>query len=268
MDRAESAAGADDGTEDERDAHLLARQEPVLRRLIDDRVHREREEVPEHDLDNGTQAGHRRAERGAGEGELRDGRVEDALRPYFSYRPGVGRRRRRPRNVLAEEDHPLVDRELLVERVPDRGAEGDRRHQRERAQRPLEQLAAGQEAGAVGAVDDPVVAAQRERHHVAEDDPSRIVLDRRATHRADGQNRRLLRVDDRSERAHAEHPEVGDGERPPRSSSSRSDRLRAPSTSRRVSAAISARLLRSASETVGTSSASSTATAMPTLTRE
>ena len=33
-------------------------------------------------------------------------------------------------DVLAEEDHALIEGELLVERVVDRGAEGDRRHQR------------------------------------------------------------------------------------------------------------------------------------------
>ena len=130
MDRAESAARADDRAEDERHAHLLPRQEPVLRRLIDDRVHRERQEVAEHDLDNGTQPVHRRAKCGAGQSELRDGRVEDALWAVLL----VEARRRREDaaghgDVLAEEDHPLVERKLLVERVPDRGAEGDRWHQ-------------------------------------------------------------------------------------------------------------------------------------------
>ncbi len=131
MDRAEPAARADDRAEDERHAHLLPGQEPVLRRLIDDAVHREREEVAEHDLDDGTQPGHRRAERGAGERELRDGRVEDALRAVLLVEAGRrGEDAAGRGNVLAEEDHTLVEGELLVERVPDRGAEGDRRHQR------------------------------------------------------------------------------------------------------------------------------------------
>ena len=42
---------------DERHAHLLLRQEPVLRRLVDEAVHREREEVAEHDLEHRPQAG-------------------------------------------------------------------------------------------------------------------------------------------------------------------------------------------------------------------
>jgi hypothetical protein len=52
MDGAEAAAGADDGTNGQGHTHLLLRQEPVFRRLIDEAVHRQREEVAEHDLDD------------------------------------------------------------------------------------------------------------------------------------------------------------------------------------------------------------------------
>ena len=150
VDRAELAAGADDGADHERDADLLLRQEPVLRRLVDEAVHRERQEVAEHDLDDRPEAVHRRAERRARERQLGDRRVEDALRAVLV----VEARRRREDaagdgDVLAEEDHALVGGELLVERVADRGAKGDSRHvsvsvssrsQRER-ERSLEQLA-------------------------------------------------------------------------------------------------------------------------------
>ena len=158
----------------ERNADLLLRQEPVLRRLVDEAVHRERQEVPEHDLDDRPQAVHRRPEGGAGEGQLGDGRVEDALRPVL-----VVEARRRGEDaagdgdVLAEEDHALVGRELLVERVADGGAEGDVSliGSQGEGERPLEQLAeTGQEACAVRAVDDAVVAAQRDGQHVAEGD--------------------------------------------------------------------------------------------------
>ena len=111
---------------DERHADLLLRQEPVLRRLVDEAVHREREEVAEHDLDDRSQAVHRRAERGARERQLGDRRVEDALGAVLVVEargrgedpPGDG-------DVLAEEDHALVGGELLVERIADGGAEGD-----------------------------------------------------------------------------------------------------------------------------------------------
>ena len=86
--------------------------------------------------------------------------------------------------------------------------------------------------------------------------------------RADREDRHLRRVDHRGERAHAEHAEVRDRERRGRELVGREPpaRARAPTRSR-VSAAIAASGLRSASTTAGTSSASSVATAIPTFTR-
>src|SRR5207249_9069238 len=68
------------------------------------------------------------------ERELGDRRVEHALRAVFL----VEARRRREyapghRDVFAEEDDALVRRELLVERVADRGAEHDVCHHAIRA---------------------------------------------------------------------------------------------------------------------------------------
>ena len=105
-------------------AHLAAGQEPVLRHLVDDAVHDERQEVAEHDLDDGPQAVDGGAERGPGERELRDRRVEDALgavllvqaRRHREHAAGDG-------DVLAEEDHPVVGGERLVERLAERAAE-------------------------------------------------------------------------------------------------------------------------------------------------
>ena len=134
MDGAEAPAGADDRADDERHVHLLLRQEPVLRRLVDEHVHGEREEVAEHDLDDGAQTRDGRPERSAGEGELRDRSVEHPLRPVLLVQ--TGRRREDAAgdgDVLAEEDHALVGSELLVERVADSGAEGDCCHQKARA---------------------------------------------------------------------------------------------------------------------------------------
>ena len=89
---------------------------------------------------------HRRPERGAGERQLGDRRVEDPLRPVLVVQ--AGRRREHAAgdgDVLAEEDHALVGGELLVERVADRGAEGDGHVSSSvraaRSERPLEQLA-------------------------------------------------------------------------------------------------------------------------------
>ena len=126
MDRAEAAARADDRADDDRAALTLSRQEPVLRHLIDDAVHREREEVAEHDLEDRPQPRDRSAVGGARQRELRDRRVEDARRPVLLVQP---RRDREDaagdRDVLAEEDHALVAFELLVEGLPDRFPELD-----------------------------------------------------------------------------------------------------------------------------------------------
>jgi len=77
---------------------------------------------------------HGGAEGRTGERKLRDRRVEHALGPVLVVEPG---RRREDaaghRDVLAEEDHALVGGKLLVERVADRGAEGDSCHLRGRA---------------------------------------------------------------------------------------------------------------------------------------
>ena len=102
-------------------------QEPVLRHLVDDAVHDERQEVAEHDLDHRAQPRDGRAERGAGQGELRDRRVEDPVGAVLL----VQARRDREdaagdRDVLAEEDDSVVGCERLVEGLPNRGPEVDR----------------------------------------------------------------------------------------------------------------------------------------------
>src|SRR3954454_14001335 len=124
VDRAEPAAGADRRADDEGHRALLVADVPELRGLVDERVHRQRHEVPEHDLEHGPQPGDRRAVGGAGERQLGDRRVEDAVGAeallqaarYGEHAPGQ-------RDVLAEEDHALVALELLGERVADRVAE-------------------------------------------------------------------------------------------------------------------------------------------------
>ncbi len=92
-------------------------------------------------------------------------------------------------------------------------SEVERRFLERQLERVLEPLAdATQELGGVGAVEDPVVARQRQPHDVADDDLA-VAHDRRRRHRADGQDRRLRRVDHGDEALDAEHAEVGDRER-------------------------------------------------------
>src|SRR5690606_4760297 len=62
------------------------------------------------------------------------------------------------------------------------------------SQRLLERRAdVGQERGGVGAVEDAVVAGERERHAMAGDDGA-VAHDRALLQRADGEDRRLRRV--------------------------------------------------------------------------
>ena len=89
VDRAEAAARPDDREHHERHAGLLVREVPVLRALVDDAVHHERQEVAEHDLDHGPLAGHGAAEGRADQRELGDRRVEHARLAVFLGQPGV-----------------------------------------------------------------------------------------------------------------------------------------------------------------------------------
>src|SRR3954452_18904751 len=87
------------------------------------------------------------------------------------------------------------------------------RLKRER-ERLLEQvLDPREEFGAVGAVEDSVIAHEREHHLVAGDQLALVVHGRLLLELPDGEDRGLGRIDDRRELLDAEHPEVGDGER-------------------------------------------------------
>src|SRR5215216_2923622 len=85
--------------------------------------------------------------------------------------------------------------------------------QRERQRLFQEILDPGEELRAVGAVENSVVAHERERHLVARHDLA-IVVDRRLlVELADREDRRLWRVDDRREVLDPEHAEVRHRER-------------------------------------------------------
>src|SRR5687767_8750667 len=80
--------------------------------------------------------------------------------------------------------------------------------ERER-ERLLEQiLDSREELGAVGSVEDAVVADQRERHLIARHDLALVVHGGLLVELAHGENRRLRRVDDRGELFDAEHAQV------------------------------------------------------------
>ena len=147
------------------------REEPVLRRLVDEAVHRERQEVAEHDLDHRAQARDRRRRRRRRPAPARRSACRRRARRRTSRRGPASSRRRRRRRRRPRRRGSRARRA----RAPRRARRGSRcgsrsschRHRlggHRAAQRSLEQLAqAGQEARAVGAVDDAVVAGERRR---------------------------------------------------------------------------------------------------------
>ena len=129
VDGSEATACSDDRANDHRHALRPPGEEPVLRDLVDQAVHREPEEVPEHDLEHRPEPRDRRAIGGAGQRQLGDRRVEHAARAVLLAQTDRHRKDTAGvRDVLAEQDHPLVPCELLVERRPDRGAEVEPAH--------------------------------------------------------------------------------------------------------------------------------------------
>ena len=78
--RAEPEPGAVRRVQHERQPHLAVGHVAGLRDLVDDHVPGHREEVAEHQLGDGAQAGHRRAHRRADDRLLADRRVDDPAR--------------------------------------------------------------------------------------------------------------------------------------------------------------------------------------------
>ena len=76
--RGELRARAGGRADHERDADLAAEHLAHLGGVVHDHVHGDEDEVDRHDLDDGPQAEHRRADAGADEALLRDRRLAHA----------------------------------------------------------------------------------------------------------------------------------------------------------------------------------------------
>ena len=115
----------------ERHRHLPARHRPVLRGLVDELLHRDREEVLVHDLDDRAHALDRGADPAADDRHLRDRRVADALGPNSSRSPCVTA----IEPPISAMSSPMMNTSLVVaqrlrERVADSLAVGQLRHRR------------------------------------------------------------------------------------------------------------------------------------------
>ena len=113
-------AGAALGAEHERHRQLAAGHEVRLRRLVDELIERERDEVDEHDLDDGAEARLRRPDGDPAHRALADRRVAHALAAELVRESGGREIRAALGDVLAEDDHALVVAHRARERCRDR----------------------------------------------------------------------------------------------------------------------------------------------------
>ena len=119
--RARRPAGSALRPNRQRHLQLSSRHRPVLRGLVDELLHREREEVLVHDLDDRAHALHRRADAAPDDRHLGDRRVADARRAELVEQP-LGHRHRAAHlgDVLAHDEHAVVVPERARERIPHR----------------------------------------------------------------------------------------------------------------------------------------------------
>ena len=123
--RSAAPAGSALGAHDERHRKLAPGHEVRLRRLVDELIERERDEVDEHDLDDGSKPALGGADRDTADGALADRRVEHPVASELLGEAGGGQVGAALGDVLAEHDHPIVLTHRLRERPRDRLDEGD-----------------------------------------------------------------------------------------------------------------------------------------------
>ncbi len=115
--------------EDDRDVVLSSRHVEHLRSGVHDLVEREQGEVPRHELDDGPEPDHRRADPDAGEAELGDGRVDDAHLAELLEEPLRDLVRALvDADLLPHEEDAVVAVHLFAERLVEGVAVGDYGH--------------------------------------------------------------------------------------------------------------------------------------------
>jgi hypothetical protein len=126
---ARAPAGAALRADRQRHLQLPARHVAVLGRLVDELLHRERQEVLVHDLDDRAHALHRRPDPGADDRHLGDRRVADALWAELGQHPlRHAHRAAHLGDVLAHDEDVVVGAHGGGERVAHGLAVGDLRH--------------------------------------------------------------------------------------------------------------------------------------------
>ena len=124
-----------DDAQGHRHRELAARHVAVLGQLVDDRVAGRRQEVREHDLDDGPHARDGHAQGDADEAVLADRRGQDASRELLRQADVGLEHAAVGADVLAHEEDRRIGRHLVVERGVDRLAIGQLGRDRARTQR-------------------------------------------------------------------------------------------------------------------------------------
>src|SRR5579875_65593 len=130
-------AGANHCADDERALCLATKHIAQLGTLVEDHIPADAEEIDEHQLDDGTQAGGSGAYGGADEARLGDGRIQHALAPEFFHQPLRDAKHAAPgvllleaadagssRDILTHQNNARITLHLLPQRLVDRLGKG------------------------------------------------------------------------------------------------------------------------------------------------
>ena len=124
--RGRAARRAESRAQDHRHFELAAGHVVNLRRLVDHLIHRQRDEIAEHDVDDRPHASHRRADADAGDARLGNRRVDDALGAEFFHQPRENFERRAGfGDIFADDKNRRIAAHFFGERFVDRLGEGD-----------------------------------------------------------------------------------------------------------------------------------------------
>ena len=112
----ELTTGAGRHPDHQRHRELIARHVAHGRRVVEDLIERQQAEIDRHQLNNGTHAGHGRADAGAGEAGFRQRRIADAIGTEFCQQTlAHGIAAAIPADILAHQENPLIAAQRIAD---------------------------------------------------------------------------------------------------------------------------------------------------------
>ncbi len=119
-----TSRGPERRSHDQRDLPRASRHVMNLRGLIDQLIHHQSQEIPEHDVDDRPQTRHRGSDANAGESSLGDWGIDDTLLSELLHEARQHLERgSRFGNVFPENTHPWIAAHLFCQGLPDGLAE-------------------------------------------------------------------------------------------------------------------------------------------------